>query len=287
MLLRQIFGLDNIEPLHLDCRTLPSYQQQMENFFVDLKRWKKQNWQILIWMSTEEKCETLKEQLRDEDISVVTSLDTWKKSEVLVKAGWLEESFEFPQSHFVVLTEKQIVGKVKKPKRKLTASKKQGIKHFRDIHAGDYVVNGIHGIGRYIGVETIEVEGIKKDYLLIRYAGEDKLFLPTDQVGILQKYIGNDGDSPRVHKLGGNEWNRVKAKAKASAQDIAKELIEIYALRKQSNGYAFEQDTAWQNEFEDAFPYEETEDQLRAIDDVKIDMEKPIPMDRLRLPLKQ
>jgi transcription-repair coupling factor (mfd) len=283
LLLRRVPGVDGVAPLHLECRTLPSYREQRENFLTDLKAWSNQKWRTLIWMSSIEKAENLGIQLKEEGVSVVATPEDWRCGTILIASGWLDESYELPQAGLAILTEKHLFGKGKKPRRRIgtRARKKSGIKHFRDIHAGDYVVHSIHGIGRYCGVETVEVEGIKKDYLLIRYAGEDKLFLPTDQVGVLQKYIGNDGDVPRIHKLGGNEWTKIKAKAKASAQDIAKELIEIYAQRRSAEGFAFDLDTPWQQEFEEAFPYEETEDQLHAIEDVKVDMEKIQPMDRL------
>ena len=138
-----------------------------------------------------------------------------------------------------------------------------------------------HGIGKYLGVETLDVGGIHKDYLHIQYAGDDKLFVPTDQVGLLQKYIGSEGDLPRLHRMGGTEWVKAKARAKKSVEDIAQKLIEIYAKRKDAKGHAFPPDDASQREFEDAFPYEETEDQLRAIAEIKADMEKEKPMDRL------
>ena len=138
-----------------------------------------------------------------------------------------------------------------------------------------------HGIGKYLGVETLDVGGIHKDYLHIQYAGDDKLFVPTDQVGLLQKYIGSEGDVPRLHRMGGTEWVKAKARAKKSVEDIAQKLIEIYAKRKEAKGHAFPPDDVSQREFEDAFPYEETEDQLRAIAEIKADMEKEKPMDRL------
>ena len=180
------------------------------------------------------------------------------------------------------MTEKVIFGRHKRH----TAVRKHSdygekISHFRDIKPGDYVVHESHGIGKYLGVETLDVGGIHKDYLHIQYAGDDKLFVPTDQVGLLQKYIGSEGDVPRLHRMGGTEWVKAKARAKKSVEDIAQKLIEIYAKRKDAKGHAFPPDDASQHEFEDAFPYEETEDQLRAIAEIKADMEKEKPMDRL------
>ena len=138
-----------------------------------------------------------------------------------------------------------------------------------------------HGIGKYLGVETLDVGGIHKDYLHIKYGGDDKLYVPTDQVQLLQKYIGTEGEVPRLHRMGGTEWIKAKARAKKSVEDIAKKLIAIYAKRKQARGYAFSPDDSSQREFEDAFPYQETDDQLRAIAEIKADMEKEKPMDRL------
>ena len=281
LLLRRIPGLEQIEPLHIDSRNLPAYQQQTDLFIGDLNSWVKQKRQILVWMTTEERATGLRNSLVEEGLPIALDEESWQPGSILIKVGWLEEGCEFPQSHLVVLTEKNLLGRAKKPRRVLSPKRKGGIKHFRDIHAGDYVVHMVHGIGRYMGVETITVEDHQRDYLLIRYAGEDKLYLPTDQVGFLQKYIGSEGDAPKVSRLGGNDWNKVKAKAKASAVDLAKELVEIYAQRQAAVGYAFEPDTAWQSEFEETFPYEETEDQLHAIEDVKVDMEKTQPMDRL------
>ena len=150
-----------------------------------------------------------------------------------------------------------------------------------DLKVGDYVVHVNHGIGQYMGVETLEVGGHKKDYLNIRYAGKDRLYVPTDQINLLQRYVGLDDQAPRLSKLGGSEWARVKKRAKESVQELAGELIKLYAEREAIQGFAFPPDTPWQHDFESAFPYEETPDQLAAIADVKRDMEKPRPMDRL------
>jgi len=155
------------------------------------------------------------------------------------------------------------------------------ISHFREIHEGDYVVHVNHGIGRYIGVVTLETAGVKRDYLHIKYGGDDKLFVPTDQVQLLQKYIGSEGEAPRLSRMGGAEWNKVKARAQASVEDIAKDLLRLYAERRKAAGFAYPPDTPWQQEFEEAFPYEETSDQLTAVCEIKADMERPLPMDRL------
>ena len=149
------------------------------------------------------------------------------------------------------------------------------------MQKGDYVVHESHGIGRFTGIEQLVVQGVKKDYLKVKYAGEDSLYIPVDQLGMLQKYVGGDGVTPRLNKLSGNEWKQTKAKARQAVSDMADELIRISAARMNEKGYAFSEDTVWQREFEDSFPYTETEDQLRCAEEIKEDMEKDAPMDRL------
>jgi len=153
---------------------------------------------------------------------------------------------------------------------------------FSDLKPGDYVVHLYHGIGRFIGIERIAVDGIDKDYFAIKYAGEDKLYVPLDQVQLIQKYLGADADSaPKLNKLNGNEWNKAKAKARSAVKEMAINLLELYAQREKARGYAFPEDSLWQNEFEEKFPYEETPDQTQSITEVKQDMMKEKPMDRL------
>ena len=185
-----------------------------------------------------------------------------------------------PNSHLVVVVEGNIYGQ---QKRKLRNKPKKGqeINYFTDLTPGDYVVHNMHGIGKYIGLKTIETEGIHRDYIEIAYAGTDKLFLPANNLDQLQKYIGNEGDVPRINKMGGRDWSKVVSKAKKSIDDLADKLVEIYAQREITEGFAFLPDQPWQQEFEDAFPYEETEDQLQATAEIKESMERPVPMDRL------
>ena len=146
---------------------------------------------------------------------------------------------------------------------------------------GDLVVHEQHGIGRYMGIRTMDVDGVTRDYLYIKYAKEDKLYLPVEQIDLLQRYVGGEGHPPKVSSLGGQEWARVKSRVKASVQELARDLLSLYAAREAVKGYAFLPDQPWQKEFEDRFPFEETPDQLRAIEEVKADMEKERPMDRL------
>lgn len=192
----------------------------------------------------------------------------------------MTDGFELPNSHLVVVVEGNIYGQ---QKRKLRNKPKKGqeINYFTDLTPGDYVVHSMHGIGKYIGLKTIETEGIHRDYIEIDYAGSDKLFLPANNLDQLQKYIGNEGDVPRINKMGGRDWAKVVTKAKKSIDDLADKLVDLYAQREITQGFAFLPDQPWQQEFEDAFPYEETEDQLQATAEIKESMEKPVPMDRL------
>src|SRR5690606_18387897 len=166
---------------------------------------------------------------------------------------------ELPDAKLVVLTDAEVFGRTKRNRRQSkSADSGVQITDFGDLKEGDYVVHTNHGIGRYLGVETLEIAGAHKDYLVVKYAGEDKLYVPTDQVDLLQRYYGVDSQPPKLSRLGGNEWVRVKKRVKESVQEMAKGLLELYAERETIQGHAFAPDTVWQAEFEDAFPYEET-----------------------------
>ena len=170
----------------------------------------------------------------------------------------------------------------RKSRRKRRKTRGEQIKSFADVQAGDYVVHESHGIGKFVGIEQLTVQGVRKDYLKVKYAGEDSLYIPVDQLGMLQKYIGGDGVAPRLNKLSGGEWKATKARARAAVDDMAQELIRsIQRPGCTRKVMLFRQDTVWQSEFEDSFPYTETEDQLRCIEEIKQDMERDVPMDRL------
>ncbi len=198
---------------------------------------------------------------------------------VLITTGALREGFDLPQARFAVISESAVLSKTRKSPARRPRTEK--LAPFVDLKAGDYVVHTNHGIGRYLGVVPLSIGGIQKEYLLIKYAGEDKLYVPVDQVGLIQKYLGGEGEAPRLSRLGGSDWARVKSRVKEAVREMAGELLALYAARETIRGHAFGPDTVWQKEFEDSFPYEETPDQLRAVEEVKADMEKPRPMDRL------
>lgn len=261
------------------------FQRQMNLLCEELKNWLEQKSRILICLGDREKINYLQDVLQQNNIPVSRSENPTQLSDKMVTfvISSILNGFEFPQSHLVVISEKDIMGRQKKKLKPRQSNKKAGgkITHFRDINVGDYVVHVNHGIGKYLGVETLTVGNVHRDYLHIKYAGTDKLFVPTDQVHLIQKYIGSEGEVPRLSKMDSPAWRKAKAKAKASVENIAKDLINLYAQRKSGKGFAFAPDTPWQKEFEDAFPYEETPDQLKAIQEIKADMEKPVPMDRL------
>ncbi len=270
------------EILGMTARTVAPFHRQMDMLANELKGWQERKLAVVLLMSEREKAAALQQSLADEGVNVAyePQLRELTPGVIQLTVGRLEGGFELPHAHLAVVTEKDIVGRQKK-KTRLRTSKERQIQYFQDIKMGDYVVHVSHGIGKYLGVETLQVGDVHRDYLHIRYAGEDKLYVPTDQVQQLQKYIGSEGDAPRLSRLGGNDWNRAKTKAKKAVADMAQELLELYASRQTAEGYAFESDTAWQHEFEDAFPFEETPDQLTAIAEIKADMEAARPMDRL------
>ncbi len=282
LMLQQVHGCTPDVTMSVTVTNMTPFQRQMDLLASELSRWLAAGERVLALVGTREKADGLRELLAKRRIpsAVIEAGAELDKRLVSVQVGRLLAGFEFAQDHLVVLTEKDIFGRVK---RRLTAKAPDGekISHFRDIKPGDYVVHVNHGIGKYLGVVTLDVGGVHRDYLHIKYGGEDKLYVPTDQVHLLQKYIGAEGEVPRLSRMGGTEWVKAKARAKKSVEDIAEKLIEIYAKRKQAMGYAFSPDDASQREFEDAFPYEETADQLRAIREIKADMEQPKPMDRL------
>ena len=270
------------EIISITAKGIVPFHRQMDMLIAELKNCQEHKSYPIIFMSNQEKAVSLQHTLTEEGIPAVFSdvIHTLTEGTVLITVGLLSAGFELPQAHLLVIAEKDIMGRQKKKPRP-RVGKGQQIAYFRDIKIGDYVVHINHGIGKYVGVETLIVGNVHKDYLHIRYAGEDKLYVPTDQVHLLQKYIGSEGDAPRLNKMGGSDWLKAKGKAEKAVADMAKELLEIYAQRKVASGFAFDPDTPWQKEFEDAFPYEETPDQLSAIIEIKGDMEKSQPMDRL------
>lgn len=282
LMLQKIQFAEPDTSISITVKTTAPFQRQLELLCEELKNWLANKNDIIILMDDDQKAEYMHDILNQHKIAANFSHSgKFTKDLVCIMTGSLANGFELPQAHLVVITEKDIMGRQKKRAVLRQRNKGEKILHFRDINVGDYVVHINHGIGKYLGVKTITVNGVHRDYLHIKYGGDDKLFVPTDQVHLLQKYIGSEGDVPRLSRMDGVAWNKAKAKAKAAVEKIARELVKLYAERKEGKGYAFSPDTPWQREFEEAFPYEETPDQLTAVKEIKADMEKEKPMDRL------
>lgn len=269
------FQAKDVEPFH----------GKVDLLIQTLKERIKGRYRIVLTLSNDSKCKRLVDHLVEEEIPafyVPEIKETPLPGKVIVTPGNLVAGFVFEELKLVLFTEMEIFGRQKKKKRKIKEfNEGVRISSFEELEIGDYVVHENHGVGKYLGVKTLDVQGNHQDYLVVKYAGEDKLYVPTTQVGLIQKYIGVENQPPRLYKLGSGEWNRVKKKVKESVQEIALDLLKLYAEREMIHGHGFLADTPWQKEFEDAFPFEETPDQLKAIEEVKRDMEEPRPMDRL------
>ena len=259
------------ELITVSCRQMPAYNGRMNVLKGDLDSYARRGFDVTIVCSSAERTDSMKEFLVRENL----------ESKVKLRQGVITAGMEFSDRKVCYIWEGDIFGDHKRSRKKKHKSRGQQIKSFADVQTGDYVVHESHGIGRFMGIEQLVVQGVKKDYLKVKYAGEDSLYIPVDQLSILQKYVGGDGITPKLNKLSGSEWKNTKAKAKAAVSDMADELLRVSAARLHEKGYAFSEDTVWQTEFEESFPYTETEDQLRCIEEIKSDMERDIPMDRL------
>ncbi|MBQ2837947.1 MAG: DEAD/DEAH box helicase, partial [Peptococcaceae bacterium] len=268
----------------IDCQAIPSFFGNPQMLIEELQNWQKQNYSILILLTSASKALRLQQMLSDHDILCSWIADRYQADpgKIYLAYGNISHGARFPQSRLILLSETEVFQQQKKRvNKKFFQEDGQKITHLDDLKIGDYVVHLNHGIGRYMGVERLKVQDVERDYLIIKYADDGKLYIPVEQFDLLQKYTVEEGAAPRVNKLGGSEWQRTKNKVKASVEQLAEGLLEIYAKRKSQEGYAFSPDDQWQKEFEDAFPYVETEDQLRAIEDVKRDMMSSTVMDRL------
>jgi len=257
---------------HVDIQALelPSYTGQLTLFAQDLQKWRKNGWHIFFCASS---------RLRAERLRAILSEYDYPQAAIGVCA--LSSGFEYPAGRLVLITEKELLGQAAKSRQKSRGNKETDLSAFVELKPGDYIVHTNHGVGRFTGIERVTADGVTADYLKIEYAAGDKLFIPAEQMHLVQKYIGSNAAPPKLDRLGGSRWERTKAKVKASVQDMAEELLQLYAQREKAQGYAFSPDSAWQREFEDAFEYEETPGQLQALSEIKRDMESSRPMDRL------
>jgi transcription-repair coupling factor (superfamily II helicase) len=270
--------------LNVECKSMQNFHGQMNVLKGEMDRWKKLGFAVVFVALNKERAIRLERVLADYEMDAgildAKSKIQPKVSQILI--GDLASGFESVKQKLVVITEEEVfTKKAKRPARKQRMTNAERIKSYSELKVGDYVVHVNHGIGKYLGIETLEIKGVHKDYLHIKYSGNDKLYVPVEQIDQVQKYVGSEGKEPKIYSLGGSDWKKVKSRVKSSVQDIADDLIKLYAEREASRGYAFAEDGAEQSEFESSFPYQETEDQLRAIDEIKKDMESVRPMDRL------
>jgi|LSQX01.2.fsa_nt_gb transcription-repair coupling factor (superfamily II helicase) len=287
-------------------KTLHTYRGNIGQVCEDLRIWMQKGYNVIILSGSTDKANRFIEVLKDNDIYVqylpsinngdikeqissdkIPSTDGFAETndlsggKIIVTKGSLSSGFEYPEANFALISDKEILGEAKKVRKVRGVKNKDRIKSFTDISVGDYVVHQNHGIGQYVGIEKLVIEGTTRDYLKIKYLKSDYLYVPTNQLDIIQKYIGAQARAPRLNKLGGSDWTKVRTRVKHSVKELAKGLIELYAARAELKGYSFSSDTQWQGQFEETFPYEETPDQIRSIEEVKSDMEKILPMDRL------
>lgn len=264
-------------------RSMQQFFGQMPLLKTEMDRWQKQEQTVVVFVPTKERSQKVEELFRDFDITSVTaSPNKLIEGKIQIVEGALQSGFELPAEKLVTITEKEIFHTTtKKRARRQTVSNAERLKSYSDLKTGDYVVHANHGIGKYIGMETLEVDGVHQDYITILYQNDDKLFIPVTQLNLIQKFVASEAKTPKVNKLGGSEWSKTKRKVSSKIEDIADDLIQLYADRDSEKGYAFPPDDAYQKEFENAFPYSETDDQLRSTAEIKHDMEKTRPMDRL------
>ena len=268
-------------------KQLPGYRGSMETAAGDLAHYQRLDFSCLVLCGTRRRAELLQEMLREKNLSafLCIPLDTMPgPGQILLAEGTLPFGMEYPTAKLAVLTEGQLLARTApKKKVKKSATNRQKLNSFTDLTPGDLVVHENYGIGRFVAMEQIRVDGAVKDYIKIAYQGSDTLFVPATQLDLVSKYIGNGGEDAnvRLNKIGTDAWQKTKAKARKAAKDMASELIKLYAARKRQEGFAFAADSPWQREFEDNFPYPETDDQLRCINEIKADTESPTPMDRL------
>ena len=267
----------------IQAKSVNPYNNSFELLTRDLKRLKRSGYRVVLLSASRTRAKRLAEDLRDYDLSSFYSDDMEREvnpGEIMAASGYAAEGYEYPMLKFMVISESDIFGRKKKKKRR-RRYEGQKIQDFAELKPGDYVVHENHGIGVYQGIEKIEVDKIVKDYMKISYAEGGVLYIPVAQMDLIQKYAGADAKKPRLNKLGTVQWGKTKSQVKKAVQAVAEDLVKLYATRQQSEGFVYGPDTVWQKEFEEMFPFEETEDQLQAIEDTKHDMESTKIMDRL------
>ncbi|MBO4293659.1 MAG: transcription-repair coupling factor [Clostridia bacterium] len=276
------------EKYNFKYREINYFKSEVEELLKDIRKWCNDKKEIIVLVNSKDKIKKLKAIFEKEDIicKVEENLDKTiisksAESIVTLSIGKISTGFENFELNQIVISADNIIEGDKKRKVVSSVYKEAEKIVFADLKVGDYVVHKTYGIGIYIGVNTIKADGITKDYIKIKYKDDAILYIPTSAMDTIRKYIGGDGAAPKMNKLGTKDWQNTKAKVKKNLREVTKELIELYAKREHSKGYAFSPDTPWQTQFEERFPYQETDDQLRCIEEVKKDMENQRPMDRL------
>ncbi len=283
-------GMKVNQKFAMDVKNVSSYQNSFEILIKDLTRWKKEGYRVILLSASRTRASRLASDLREYDLRAYcpdgeegdAPPRPVKPGEIMVTYGNLHRGFEYPLLKFVFITEGDMFGVEKKRKRrKKTSYQGKAIQSFSELSVGDYVVHEEHGLGIYKGIEKVERDRIIKDYIKIEYGDGGNLYLPATRLESIQKYAGADAKKPKLNRLGGSEWNKTKTRVKGAVQEIARDLVKLYAARQEKNGFQYGEDTVWQKEFEELFPYDETDDQLEAIEAVKQDMESRKIMDRL------
>ena len=278
-------GFSDAERMRIDAKSISSYNNSFDYLVDDIKKYKRNKYKIILVCNSRTRALRIVDDLKERDIDAFFSEDYSKAliaGTVMVTYGNIHNGFEYPLLGFVVITENDIFSGKKKKKVRKKKYEGKAIAEFNELNIGDYVVHENYGVGIYKGIEKIEVEGSKKDYIKIEYGDNSDLYVLVTQLDRLQKYAASDTEKkPKLNKLGTQDWNRTKSKVHGAVEEVAKDLVALYAARQNEKGYQFGADTVWQQEFEELFPYEETQDQLTAIEDTKRDMESKKIMDRL------
>ena len=260
------------------------YNNSFDLLVKDLKAWKRDRYRVILLCASHTRGERMAGDLRDEGLNAFYSEDETRElspGELMVTYGNVHRGYMYPLLKFVVVSETDIFGREKKKRRKQRMYEGRHIASFADLSVGDYVVHESHGLGIYRGIEKIEVNHVMKDYMKLEYDGGSSLYVPVSQLDVIQKYADSDAKKPKLNRLGTQEWNRTKTRVRGAVRQIARELVDLYALRQSRQGFVYGPDTVWQKEFEEMFPFEETDDQLMAIAETKMDMESTKIMDRL------
>jgi transcription-repair coupling factor (superfamily II helicase) len=272
--------------LSISAKQLPSYGGSLETAAGDIAHYAGAGYKTVVLCQDERRAKLLSEYLKERAVAVAIDFvlnELPENGGCVITTGALSAGMEYPNAKFAVITEGQFVEPFSlRKKRKPLPSNRERLQSFTDLSPGDLVVHEHHGIGRFVGIFKMPVDGIEKDYVKIAYAGTDSLYVPATQLDLISKYIGGGEDAPiRLSKMGGADWTKAKTRAKSAAKEMAKELIALYAERQRLKGHAFAPDSVWQSEFEERFGYQETDDQIRSIEEIKSDMERSVPMDRL------